>query len=107
MLPAVFGPGAVLPLDLLHGVTFAAAWGACTVHARAAAPPALAASFQGVMQACWLGLGAGLGGLAGGVLMEAAGGRGLFAASAGVMVGAWGAASAAPRVVASGGKSRC
>jgi len=69
------------------------------VHASAVAPPALAASFQGILQGCWLGVGTGLGGLVGGVLMEQSGGRGLFAECAGVMVAAAAAAVAARRVV--------
>ncbi|GBF88827.1 hypothetical protein Rsub_01728 [Raphidocelis subcapitata] len=91
----VLGPWAILPMELLHGITFAAAWGACTVHAAAVAPPALAASFQGVMQAAWLGLGTGLGGLAGGVLFERSGGPGLFSVTAGIMAASAAAAAAA------------
>jgi predicted MFS family arabinose efflux permease len=97
LVPAA-GPWSILPLELLHGITFAAAWGACTVHAGTVAPPALAASFQGVMQAAWLGLGAGLGGLAGGVLMERGGGQALFGATAAAMAGAAAAAAAARRL---------
>lgn len=54
------------------------------------------------MQACWLGVGTGLGGLAGGVLMQQAGGRGLFATCTAVMLGAWGTAVAARRAVGGG-----
>jgi MFS family permease len=103
LVPAA-GPWSILPLELLHGVSFAAAWGACTVHAAAVAPPALAASFQGVMQAAWLGLGTGLGGLAGGILMERGGGQALFGATAGVMLSAAAAAAAAKRLTGGGAR---
>jgi hypothetical protein len=81
-------------------------WGACTVHAGAIAPPALAASFQGIMQACWLGVGTGLGGLAGGAMMQASGGRGLFAEGAGVMLGGWAVAAAARRLTSGSGRAK-
>lgn len=36
----------VLPVELLHGVTFACGWGAATVYASKVAPPGLSATMQ-------------------------------------------------------------
>lgn len=39
-------PWVVLPIELLHGITFGLGWGAGTVNSRRVAPPALAATMQ-------------------------------------------------------------
>lgn len=39
-------PWAVLPIELLHGVTFGCGWTAGTVHAGRIAPPGMAATMQ-------------------------------------------------------------
>ena len=36
----------VLPVEVLHGVTFACGWGAGTVNCKTLAPPGLAATMQ-------------------------------------------------------------
>lgn len=37
---------AVLPIELLHGITFACGWGAGTINSKRVAPPELAATMQ-------------------------------------------------------------
>jgi hypothetical protein len=37
---------AVLPVELLHGITFACGWGAGTINSKRVAPPELAATMQ-------------------------------------------------------------
>eukprot|EP00879_Flechtneria_rotunda_P022677 GHRR01023949.1.p1 GENE.GHRR01023949.1~~GHRR01023949.1.p1 ORF type:complete len:444 (+),score=160.72 GHRR01023949.1:257-1588(+) len=81
-LPAVGTPWAVLPVELLHGITFGVGWGTATVYSARIAPQHLAATMQGLFQATYAGVGAGLGGLAGGILMQRYGGQGLFTAAA-------------------------
>ena len=50
-LPAWGTPWAVLPVELLHGLTFALAWGAGSAHCAATlAPPGLEATTQGLFQ---------------------------------------------------------
>ena len=46
LLPWFKTPWAVLPVETLHGITFACGWGAGTVHARQLAPEGLAATLQ-------------------------------------------------------------
>jgi chromodomain-helicase-DNA-binding protein 1 len=41
---------AVLPVELLHGITFACGWGAGTINSKRVAPPELAATMQGIFQ---------------------------------------------------------
>lgn len=45
-LPGLGSVWAVLPVELLHGVTFACGWGASTVYASRVAPPGLSATMQ-------------------------------------------------------------
>lgn len=40
------GRRAVLPVELLHGITFACGWGAGTINSKRVAPPELAATMQ-------------------------------------------------------------
>lgn len=46
LLPYVGSPWAVLPIELLHGVTFACGWGAGTLYSKKVAPPGLEATMQ-------------------------------------------------------------
>jgi hypothetical protein len=46
MLPWFHNPWLVLPVELLHGVTYAAAWGAGIVHCKRLAPPELNTTMQ-------------------------------------------------------------
>ncbi|WIA33190.1 hypothetical protein OEZ86_006337 [Tetradesmus obliquus] len=84
-LPAAGSPWAVLPVELLHGITFGVGFSTATVYGSRLAPPQLAATFQGLWQATYAGIGAGAGGLLGGLLMERCGGQGLFAAAAAIV----------------------
>ena len=45
-LPAVGNVWAVLPVELLHGITFATAFGAGTLYANQLAPPGRSATMQ-------------------------------------------------------------
>jgi hypothetical protein len=85
LLPLAGTPYAVLPIELLHGATFGLGWGAATASSSRLAPPRLAASMQGAFQAVYGGVGAGLGGLLGGAMMQSCGGRGLFFGAAAVV----------------------
>jgi hypothetical protein len=46
LLPLCGSPWAVLPVELLHGITFACGWGAGTIHCKRVAPPGLEATMQ-------------------------------------------------------------
>lgn len=61
-------PWAVLPAELLHGLTFAAMWAACVKHGSDIAPPGLAATMQGIVSGVWSGLGRSCGNIVGGIL---------------------------------------
>ena len=45
-LPWFGSPWAVLPVELLHGITFACGWGAGTINCKRIAPPGLGATMQ-------------------------------------------------------------
>ena len=85
---ALHNPWLVLPIQLLHGVTFACAWIAGTECARQLAPPGLEATAQGVFFASYGGLGALAGYLVGGALYDAYGARTMFLAKAGAVLAA-------------------
>ncbi|RHY31358.1 hypothetical protein DYB32_004922 [Aphanomyces invadans] len=55
-----------LPFELLHGVTFALAWAACTQYIYEAAPPSTEGTMMGLLNSMLNGLGRGLGTIAGG-----------------------------------------
>lgn len=74
-------PNWVLPVELLHGVTYGAGWAACTYYAHQIAPPGLASTTQGVLAGVHWGLGNGGGAVIGGVLFERFGGATTFQAS--------------------------
>mmetsp|Transcript_4714 Transcript_4714/g.11739 ORF Transcript_4714/g.11739 Transcript_4714/m.11739 type:complete len:329 (-) Transcript_4714:8-994(-) len=78
-------PWTVLPLELLHGLSFGAMWAAGIHHTRELAPPALQATAQGVFTGMYSGLGSSIGCLLGGWTYETFGPRILFR-SAGVIV---------------------
>merc|ERR1711907_146001 len=69
-------PWAVLPAEILHGITFAALWSVSVSHAQSLAPPGQAAILQGLVEALHWGLGYGLGAYIGGVMYEDFGARG-------------------------------
>ncbi|CAN9498161.1 unnamed protein product [Ophioblennius macclurei] len=61
---------AVLPMEVLQGVTHASVWAACISFLSAAVPPALRTSAQGILQGLHLGLGRGCGAMVGGVFVN-------------------------------------
>lgn len=112
-LPAAGSVWAVLPVELLHGITFGVGWGTATVYSGQVAPPHLSATMQGLFQATYGGVGAGLGGLVGGMLLERAGGQGLFLTAAAIVAAgglagalAEGAAGMAGRLQLASGKAK-
>jgi MFS family permease len=84
-LPGLGTTWAVLPVELLHGITFGIFFCTATVYSSKLAPPRLGATMQGMFQSTYGGVGAGLGGLVGGFLMDRLGGQGLFATAAGIV----------------------
>jgi MFS_1 like family len=56
-------PWAVLPVELLHGITFGLTWSAGTAKSALIAPPGLEATTQSAFQGFLFGLGYGMGGL--------------------------------------------
>ena len=78
----------VLPIHLLHGLTFSALWVAGVSYAGELAPPGMGATAQGLFTATYMGLGAASGALLGGLLYSRFGGSGMYMAGAiGVAVG--------------------
>jgi PPP family 3-phenylpropionic acid transporter len=67
-------PWFVLPLQLLHGPSFAAMWLAGVSYADELAPPGMGATAQGLFSGVMLGLGSAFGGFIGGVLFADIGG---------------------------------
>lgn len=68
----------ILALQLLSGLTFAAAWMAGVAYVGEIAPPGLGASAQGLFAAAVLGCGSAAAGFSGGPLLAALGGHGLY-----------------------------
>lgn len=74
----------VLPVEVLHGLCFAVAWGAGCLQSRRAAPPGAEAELQGWFSGCFFGVGQGCGCLiAGALYSRLGGGSGMFAAVSG------------------------
>lgn len=88
-LPGWGSPWAVLPVEVLHGVTFGLGWGVGCSHCRRLAPPGMGATLQAVFQGCYFGLGYGLGSLVGGWVSQRAGFPVMFVTAAGVMGAGW------------------
>jgi len=63
-------PWMVLPVELLHGITFGCAWAAGTHKCAEVAPDGLGATVQGLFQSMYFGYGRGLGALVGGFLYK-------------------------------------
>jgi PPP family 3-phenylpropionic acid transporter len=82
VLAVVTSPLVALFSTLAHGLTFGAHLAGSIAYVEAHTPPGLHATAQGVLTAAGWGLGAALGALGGGLLFEAWGGQGLFAAAA-------------------------
>ena len=68
----------VLPLQLLHGASFAAMWVASVSYADKLAPPGMGATAQGLLSGAMFGLGAAFGGFVGGLLFAGIGGSMMY-----------------------------
>jgi len=71
-------PLLVLPLQLLHGLTFSITWAAGVSYARQIAPPGMGATAQSLFSGTFFGLGGAVGALAGGILYQTVGSALLF-----------------------------
>jgi PPP family 3-phenylpropionic acid transporter len=69
----------VLPIHLLHGLTFSAMWVAGVSYANELAPPGMGATAQGLFGGVMMGLGAATGAVVGGILYDRIGPRNMFA----------------------------
>jgi len=75
-------PWWVLPLELLHGLTFALSWSSVASFAAKIAPPGYGSTTMGVISAFFWGLGFSLGGIGGGLVHQSFGAERLFQGSA-------------------------
>jgi MFS family permease len=75
-------PWTVLPIELIHGVTFALRSAAIVSYARAVAPKGLEATTQTLFEGVLTGLGGGCGGVLGGLSWQNLGARTTFRISA-------------------------
>ncbi|KAF6258417.1 hypothetical protein COO60DRAFT_1128185 [Scenedesmus sp. NREL 46B-D3] len=89
LLPYTGSAWAVLPVELLHGVTFGCGWSAGTITSKRVAPPGLEATMQGIFQGLYFGVGQGLGALIGGLLKQRHGGQAMFALCSGIVLAGW------------------
>ena len=71
-------PWWTMPMELLHGVTYAFGWAASCQHVSTLLPPELSSTAQGILSGIQFGLSSVTGALAGGVLISFAGPRALF-----------------------------
>ena len=72
----------VLPINLLHGLTFSGMWVAGVAYANAVAPKGFGATAQGLFAGVTMGLGAATGALLGGTLYDSLGPVLMFRAGA-------------------------
>ncbi|XP_794166.4 major facilitator superfamily domain-containing protein 6 [Strongylocentrotus purpuratus] len=75
-------PWLVLPIELLHGITYGALWPACTSYINLITPDNMLTSMQSITFGIKCGLGNGVGTLLGGVIYHLYGARNLFRGSA-------------------------
>jgi len=76
-LPALGGAWAVLPIQLLHGITFGLLWSVGNEYTRSLAPPGLESSLQSAFQGV-VALGSCLGNIVSGALVQRCGFTALF-----------------------------
>ncbi|KAI3428509.1 hypothetical protein D9Q98_007333 [Chlorella vulgaris] len=82
-------PWLVLPAEVLHGITFATAWGAGCAYCQQLSPPGLEATTQGLFQGLYFGLGTGIGSLCGGYVYQRHGAQAVYIASCAVVLVGW------------------
>jgi predicted MFS family arabinose efflux permease len=75
-------PWAVLPCELLHGLTFATTWTVSCTYANMISPPECHSSMQALLEGLHWGFGSGMGSLIGGFAYDRFGAVWLFEASA-------------------------
>jgi PPP family 3-phenylpropionic acid transporter len=76
---AFTSPVGILVLQLVNGLTFPTFWIAGVAYANEHAPHGMQASAQGLFGAASMGVGAALGGLLAGILLESIGGEKMYA----------------------------
>lgn len=72
----------VLPINLLHGLTFSALWVAGVAYVNSVAPPGMGATAQGMFSGVTMGLGSACGALIGGLLFDTMGATVMFVTAA-------------------------
>lgn len=72
----------VLPINLLHGLTFSALWVAGVSYVNSVAPKGMSATAQGLFAGVTMGLGSACGALLGGLLFDTMGARVMFLTAA-------------------------
>ncbi len=77
----------ILPVELLHGVTYALMWSAAVSFAAHVATPKTEATLQGVLGGLYFGAGSGVGGAIGGWAYQSSGGVRTFQTAALIKVG--------------------
>jgi MFS transporter, PPP family, 3-phenylpropionic acid transporter len=75
-------PWMVLPVQLLHGISFSMIWVAGVSHANKLAPDGMGATVQGLFSSVFFGMGGSLGALSGGMIYERLGFPTMFRLSA-------------------------
>lgn len=79
----------ILPVELLHGLTFGLTWSVGTKKSQSLSPPGLEATTQSVFQGCMFGLGYGVGGLLGGSVYSHAGAIATFVVELCILTLGW------------------
>jgi MFS family permease len=79
----------VLPVELLHGITFGLTWSVGSKKSALIAPPGLESTTQSVFQGLMFGLGYGLGGLVGGNVYKRLGPTATFATELSIVCLGW------------------
>eukprot|EP01031_Cornospumella_fuschlensis_P030878 gene30878-37314_t len=75
-------PWAVLPCEVLHGLTFATMWSVACTYANLISPPECHSTMQALLEGLHWGFGSGMGALVGGFVYDNLGAVWLFEASA-------------------------